>query len=58
MFISNLLRRLAVLGATAFFGLLIVLLIGHLSQNPQVIQTALNGIGDMLSDIFSLAGSR
>lgn len=54
--LSKLMRWLAGIGVTAFFAGLVLLLIVRLSQNPHVIQTALNGISEMLNSLFTISG--
>lgn len=54
--LSALLRRLVVFGVTGFFALLVIYLITLLVRNPQVVNGVLAGIGELIRDVFSVAG--
>ena len=52
--IEDWLRRLLAVGITLFFAALLFLLVTFIARNPQVIQSVVSGIGDMLRNVFSL----
>lgn len=54
-FISNLSRRLAVLGVVVFFLALVVFLVIYLVQNPVVLNRVTSAVNQMISDVVALA---
>ncbi len=52
--LTDIFRRLAILGVTLFFAALVFLLVTHVSRNPMIINGVLSGIGDIINDCFSL----